>query len=65
MIHCSLHHFSDASQDGYGEVTYLKIVDEKGYIKGSLVIAKSRVPPTKFVSILILELKASALSIGD
>ena len=62
VIDCSLHHFSDASQDGYGQVTYLRIVDEKGYIKCSLVMAKSRVPPTKFVSIPILELTAEALS---
>ena len=45
----SLHHFSDASQDGYGQVTYLRILDGKGYIKCSLVMAKSRVAPTKFV----------------
>ena len=63
VIDCSLHHFSDASQDGYGQVTYLRIVDEKGYIKCSLVMAKSRVPPTKFVSIPRLELTAAALSI--
>ena len=63
VIHCSLHHFSDANQDGYGQVTYLRIVDEKGYIKGSLVMAKSRVPPTKFVSISRLELTAAARSI--
>ena len=45
----SLHHFSDASQDCYGQVTYLRIVNENGYIKCSLVMAKSRVAPTKFV----------------
>ena len=63
VIDCILHHFSDASQDGYGQVTYLRIVDEKGYVKCSLVMAKSRVPPTKFVSIPKLELIAAALSI--
>ena len=63
VIDCSLHHFSDASQDGYGQVTYLRIVDEKGYIKCSLVMAKSRVPATKFVSIPRLELTAAALSV--
>ena len=62
VIDCSLHHFSDASQDGYGQVTYLRIVDEKGYIKCSLVMAKSRVPPTKFVLIPRLKLTAAALS---
>ena len=61
VIDCRLHHFSDEIQDGYGQVTYLRIVDEKGYIKCSLVMAKSRVPFTKFVSIPILELTAAAV----
>ena len=63
MIDCSLRHFSDASQDGYGQVTYLRKVDEKGYVKCILAMAKSRVPPTKFVSSPRLELTAAALSI--
>ena len=58
VIDCSLHYFSNTSQDGYGQVTYLRIVDEKGYIKYSLVMAKSRVPPATFVSIPRLELTA-------
>ena len=63
VIDFILHHFSHASQDGYGQVTYLRIVDEKGYINCSLLMAKSRVPPTKFVSISRLELTGAALSI--
>ena len=58
VIDFSLHYFSNTSQDGYGQVTYLRIVDEKGYIKYSLVMAKSRVPPATFVSIPRLELTA-------
>ena len=52
VINCSLHYFSDANQDGYGQVTYLRIVGEKGYIKCCLVMAKLTVPPTKLVSTL-------------
>ena len=63
VIDCSLRHFSDASQDGSGQVTYLRKVDEKGYVKCILAMAKSRVPPTKFVSSPRLELTAAALSI--
>ena len=63
VIEYSLNHFSDTSQDGYGYVTYLRIVDEKGYIKCSLIMAKSRVLPKKFVSIPGLKLTAVALSI--
>ena len=63
MIDCSLHHFSDASQDGYGQVSYLRLVDQKGMIHCGLVMAKSKVTPIKFVSIPRLELAAAALSI--
>ena len=60
---CSLHYFSDASQDGYRQVSYLRLVDEKGSIHCGLVMGKSRVGPTKFVSTPRLELTAAALSV--
>ena len=60
---CSLHHFTDASQNGYGQVSYLQLEYEKGSIHCSLVMGKSRVPPTKFVSIPRLELTAASLSV--
>ena len=60
---CSLHHFSDASQYGYGQVSYLPLVDEKGSIHCCLVMVKPRVVPTNFVSIPRLELTAAALSV--
>ena len=63
MIDCCLHHFSDASQDGYGQVSYLRLVDQKSMIHCGLVMAKSRVIPIKFVYIPRLELAAAALSI--
>ena len=63
LIDCSLHHFSDASQDGYGLVSYFRLVNEDVYIHCSLVITKSRATPIKFVSIPRLELTAAALSI--
>ena len=48
-IDCSLHHFSDASQNGYGQMIHLRIVDEKGYMNCILVMATSRFPPKHFV----------------
>ena len=63
VIDRSLYHFSDASQDGYWQVSYMKLVDQKGMIHCGLVRAKSRVVPTKSVSIPRLELTAAALSI--
>ena len=55
--------FLDASQNGYGQVSYLRLVDEKRSIHCCLVMGKSRVAPTKFVSIPRLELTAAALSV--
>ena len=41
IVKCSLHHFSDASQNGYGQASYLRLVDEKGTVHCSLVMGKS------------------------
>ena len=41
----SLHHFSDASESGYGQVVYVTLVNAIGKIQCSLAIAKSRVAP--------------------
>ena len=46
-----------------GKRPILRIADEKGSIKCSLLMVESRVPPTKFVSIPRLKLTAAALSI--
>ena len=46
-----LHHFCDASEFGYGAVTYLRIVDDKDAVHCSFVLGKSRVTPLKAVSI--------------
>ena len=40
-----LHHFSDASQVGYGAVTYLRLVGEGGQVHLTLLMAKSRLAP--------------------
>ena len=59
----SIHHFSDASEQGYGQCSYIRMVDEEGQIHCSLLLGKSRVVPKKFVSIPRLELTAAALSV--
>ena len=59
----SLHHFSDASEDGYGQASYLRLVDDNNNISCSLIIGKSRVSPIKYVSIPRLELTAAVLSV--
>ena len=57
-----LHHFADASEKGYGTVTYLRYVN-RAQIHCSFVIAKSRVAPLKKVSIPRLELTAATMMI--
>ena len=63
VISCSLHYFSDASERGYGQATYIRLVNKAGKIHCSLVMGKSRVTPTKYTSIPRLELAAAVLSI--
>ena len=57
----SIHHFSDASEQGYGQCSYIRMVDEKGRIHCTLLLGKSRVVPKRFVSIPRLELTAAVL----
>ena len=59
----SIHHFLDASEQGYGLCSYIRIVDEEKYIHCSLLLGKARVVPKKFVSIPQLELTAAVLSV--
>ena len=59
----SLHHFSDASQEGYGQVSYLRMVNNKDEIHCYLLMGKARVIPRRFASIPRLELTAAVLSV--
>ena len=57
-----LHHFSDASQLGYGAVTYLRITDQSGAVKCTFVMGKSRLAPIKPVTMPRLELSAAVIA---
>ena len=50
-----LHHFADASQKGYGIVSYLRVVAPDGSIFYSFVLGKARLAPIKTVSIPRIE----------
>ena len=63
IVECSLHNFSDASELGYGESSYIRLVDEYGKIHCTLLMGKARVTPLKFVSIPRLELVAAVLAV--
>ena len=55
----TLHHFSDASENGYGQCSYMRLVDNDNRVHRSLLLRKSRVVPKKFISISRLELTAA------
>ena len=58
-----LDHFSDASEEGCGQVLYLKLVDTENKIHCAFVMVNSRVALLKFVSIPRLDLTAATLSV--
>ena len=59
----SLHHFSDASEECYGQSTYLQLVNVYGKAHCCLFMGKSRVTPKKYVTILRPKLVAAVLSV--
>ena len=59
-----LHHFSDASESGYGSVSYLRQESHDERIHCSLVLGKARVTPLKTISISRLELSAATVSVA-
>lgn len=58
-----LHHFSDASTQGYGQCSYLRLTNGKGCIHCSFVMGKARVAPLKPVTVPRLELTAAVVSV--
>ena len=62
-VSAELHHFSDACQIGYGQCSYLRLVNADNKVHCSLVMGKSRVAPAKPVTIPRLELTAATVSV--
>lgn len=58
-----LHNFSDASEDGYGTVTYLVMTNEHDEKSCSFVMAKSRVAPLKQITVPRMELTAATVAV--
>ncbi|XP_063072324.1 uncharacterized protein LOC134462993 [Engraulis encrasicolus] len=58
-----LHHFADASEHGYGTVSYLRITNDSGDIHVSFMTGKARVAPMKQMTIPRLELAAAVLAV--
>ena len=63
-VRAELHNFSDASQTGYGQCSYLRLINISNEdVHCSLVMAKSRVTLLKTISIPRLELMTAVLSV--
>ena len=58
-----IHHSSDASETGYGTVSYLRTVHENGQINAAFLFARSRLAPLKRVTIPRLEVTAATLAV--
>ena len=58
-----LHNKSDAPQSGYGQCSYLRLIDENGRIHCSLVMGKAHVATRETVTIPRLELTAATISV--
>ena len=56
-----IHGFSDASEAAYAAVVYLRITDESGNVRASLVMSKTKVAPIKRLTIPRLELCGAQL----
>ena len=63
VVSTQIHCFSDASNQGYGVVMYIRLIDDKGNIHCSFLIGKSRVAPLKIVTVPRMELTAAARAV--
>ena len=58
-----IHHFSDASEVGYGAVSYLRFIDAESKVHCSFFMSKSCLAPLKSLSAPRLELTAATLAV--
>ena len=55
-----LHHFSDASTSGYGQCSYLRVMNDKDEVHCSFVMGKSRVAPLKMMTAALVSVRISS-----
>ena len=62
VVSTQLHNFADASERGYGAVSYLRVVNASGDHHCAFLIGKSRLAPLKAMTIPRLELSAAVVA---
>lgn len=62
LVSAQLHHFADASEEGFGTVTYLLLHDDNGRTHSAFVMGKARVAPLKLATIPRMELTAAVVA---
>ncbi|XP_068716912.1 uncharacterized protein [Montipora capricornis] len=63
-VRIEIHSFSDASDTGIGQISYLRMENERNEVHVSFLMAKFRVAPLKPISIPRLELTATVISVN-
>jgi hypothetical protein len=58
-----IHHFSDASTTGYGQCSYIRLVNADQKVHCAFIMGKSRVAPLKHITIPRLELSAALVAV--
>ena len=61
-VHTEMHYFADASTKGCGVCAYIRMINAKGEIHCSLIMAKAKVAPLKASTTPRLELKAAVMA---
>ena len=46
-----LHYFSDASEEGYGQCTYLRLINEQDEVHCSFTVGKGRLTPLNYTTV--------------
>ena len=63
VVSYQLHHFADASQEGYGTVSFVRLKNNRGDIHCAFLKGKSHLAPLKVVTIPRLELMAAVTAV--
>ena len=63
VVKTELHNFADASEAGFGAVSFLRSINNRGEVHCSFVLGKARLSPMKPMTIPRLELSAATVAV--